>query len=118
AKLPPTSDFFVRVFVNLPDANSRTPSDDPHYAGSFAFFGTEPAEEAPGEHRHQPKFLVNLTNTLQKLKRTQQLRDGTPISVQLVPVPFADKFEREDTELVVDKIAIIVTPVITNDNPQ
>jgi tyrosinase len=118
AQLPATSDFSVRVFVNLPNANSSTPTDDPHYAGSFAFFGTEPPAGTAGEHRHQPRFLVNITNTLQKLKSNQELKDGSPISVQLVPVPFAGKFEREDTQLVMNKIEIIVTPVIINPPPQ
>jgi len=115
AQLPPTSDFSVRVYLNLPNANSSTSIEDPHYAGSFAFFGTEaPTGGAGGEHRHQPKFLVNLTNTIQRLKRSQELKDATPISLQLVAVPFAGKFEREDTELVLNAIDIIITPVIFN----
>jgi tyrosinase len=118
AQLPASSDFSVRVFVNLPNANSSTPTEDPHYAGSFAFFGTEPPAGTASEHKHQPRFLVNITNTLQKLKSNQELKDGSPISVQLVPVPFAGKFEKEDTQLVVNKIEIIVTPVIINPPPQ
>jgi tyrosinase len=121
AQLPPASDFSVRVFINLPAANSSTPIDDPHYAGSFAFFGTEPPDAAApngGEHRHQPKFLVNITDTLQKLKRNQELKDGSPFSVQLVPVPFAGKFEREDTQLILNTIEIITTPVIINSPPR
>ena len=26
--------------MNLPNASSSTPTEDPHFAGSFAFFGT------------------------------------------------------------------------------
>ena len=117
AQLPPESDFFVRVFVNLPNANSSTPQSDPHFAGGFAFFGTEPANAAPAmDHaQHQPKFLVNLTNTIQNLRRSQALKENQPISVQLVPVPFHGKFEREDTQLVLNKIEIIITPVIVKD---
>jgi tyrosinase len=117
AQLPATSDFAVRVFVNLPNANSSTPTDDPHFAGSFAFFGTNPPNApaaAGGEHQHQPNFLVNITNTLQKLKKNQELKEGGPTSVQLVPVPFAGKFEREDTQLLLENIDIITTPVIVN----
>jgi tyrosinase len=116
AQLPPSSDFSVRVFMNLPNANSSTPIEDPHYAGSFAFFGTEAPNATGGEH--QLKFLVNLTNTIQRLKRNQELKDGSPISLQLVPVPFAGKFEREDTQLVLNAIEIIITPVIINPPPQ
>jgi tyrosinase len=117
AELPPSSDFSVRVFVNLPNANSGTPQEDPHYAGSFAFFGMQllNAPEA-AEHPHQqPKFLVNITATLQKLRQRQELREGTPISIQLVAVPFAGKFEKPETQLVLNRIEIIITPVIVND---
>ncbi|MEK6288811.1 MAG: tyrosinase family protein [Acidobacteriota bacterium] len=116
AQLPASSDFAVRVFINLPNASVATPIDDPHYAGSFSFFGTE-QPDAPdhGGHKHPaPKFLVNITDTLQRLKRNQELRDGSPISVQLVAAPFAGKFEKEDTQLALDKIEIIVTPVVIN----
>lgn len=114
AQLPPTSDFSVRVFINLPNANSNTPIEDPHYAGSFAFFGTETPNAAGGEHKHQPMFLVNITNTIQRLRKNQELREGAPISVQLVAVPFSGKFEKEDTQLQLNGIEIITTPVIIN----
>lgn len=109
AQLPANSDFVVRVFVNLPGASSTTPIDDPHYAGAFTFFGTTTPEAT---HSHQPKFLVNLTDTLQRLKRLQQLSDSTPLSIQLVPTPFSGQFERADTELVLNSVDLIVTPVI------
>ena len=115
AQIPPHSDFFVRVFVNLPSASSSTPNEDPHFAGSFAFFGTH---TGPAAHPQQPKFLVNLTNTIQKLRNNQELKEGTPISMQLVPVPFTGKFEKEDTQLELNGIEIIATPVIINPPPQ
>jgi hypothetical protein len=59
-------------------------------------------------------FLVNITDTLRKLKGRQELKEGSPFSVQLVPVPFGGKFEREDTQLLLEKIDIIITPVIIN----
>ena len=122
AAVPPQSDFAVRVFVNLPNASSSTPTEDPHFAGSFAFFGTHSAGAAPdaavGGHQHQPKFLVNLTNAIQRLRSSGQLKEGTPISLQLVPTPFAGKFEREDTQLELNGIEIITTPVIINPPPQ
>ena len=113
AHLPPSSDFAVRVFINMPNANADTPTTDPHYGGSFGFFGTTEPADRPG-HKHQPDFLVNITNTLQKLKRGGQLKDGTPISVQLVPVAFDGTFEKADTQLMLEKIEIITTPVIVN----
>jgi hypothetical protein len=59
-------------------------------------------------------FLVNITPTLQRLRRNQELREGNPLSVQLVAVPFAGKFEKPDTQLMLEKIDIVVTPVIIN----
>jgi len=117
AQLPASSDFSVRVFVNLPNANSGTPTTDPHYAGSFGFFGT-PSPNAAGGHQHQPNFLVNLTNTIQRLKRNQELRDTDPLSLQLVTVPFDGTFEKADTQLALEGIDIITTPVIINPPPQ
>ena len=117
AQLPATSDFAVRVFVNLPTADSRTPNTDPHYAGSFAFFGTPlpNAPEAPDHQHQQPMFLVNITDTLQRLRKNQELKEGTPLSIQLAAVPFGGKFEKEDTELVLNKIEIIISPVMVED---
>ena len=116
AQLPPSSDFFVRVFINMPKADSTTSVKDPHYAGSFAFFGTAPETATQPthdtDHKHQPKFLVNITQTLQRLKQQQELTDKAPISVQLVAVPFGGQFEKMDTQLRLNKIELIVTPVI------
>jgi tyrosinase len=111
ARLPPTSDFAVRVFVNLPDANRNTPMSDPHYAGSFAFFGTSaPGEASAGSAHHQPKFLVSLSAALERLQQSQMLRDS--LSIQLVAIPFKGSFEREDTEIELTSVDIITTPII------
>jgi tyrosinase len=118
AAVPDHSDFSVRVFVNLPSASSSTSIEDPHFAGSFAFFGTHTPVATVGGHNHQPKFLVNLTNAIQRLRSSGQLNEGTPISLQLVPVPFAGKFEHPDTQLELNGIEIITTPVIINPPPQ
>jgi tyrosinase len=113
ASLPPTSDFFVRVFINLPEANASTPITDPHFAGTFAFFGTDTGDQQRGDgHRHQPRFLVNVTNALQKLRSAQLLKNDEAISVQLVAVPFGQQFEKADTFVQLNKIELIVTPVI------
>lgn len=110
AQLPASSDFSVRVFVNLPSADRNTPNTDPHYAGSFAFFGTfTPAADAA--HHHAPRFLVDLTATIQRLRKRQELSADAPISIQLVPTPFAGGFEKEDTELILNALEIITTPV-------
>ncbi len=125
AALPATSDFAVRVFVNLPTADAKTSIDDPHYAGSFAFFGTSPAAEpgappagAAAAHEHAPQFLVNITETLTRLTKQQELKAGAPLTFQLVAVPFGDTFERADTTLLLEQLDLIVTPVIINSTPR
>jgi tyrosinase len=35
------TDFFVKVFIDKPDATASTPDSDPHFVGSFAFFDHE-----------------------------------------------------------------------------
>jgi tyrosinase len=109
AQLPPVSDLLVRVFINFPNAAGSTPIEDPHFAGTFAFFGTH-VENA--HHPDQPRFLVNITETLQRLRQRGELTETTPISVQLVPVPVGDGFAGPDAELILNQIEIIVTPVI------
>jgi tyrosinase len=106
---PATNDFFVRVFLNLPAASASTPTDDPHYAGSFAFFGKQAAH---GDHQPKKDFLVNVTDTLQRLKRMGELAADRPISVQLVAVPATAGFADPDTELVLDKVELVVSPVL------
>ncbi|MHC4956400.1 MAG: tyrosinase family protein, partial [Planctomycetota bacterium] len=110
AHYPPECDFYLRVFINRPGASGETPTSDAHYAGSFAFFGTH----SPGRagHHHRPKFLVNVTPTLQRLKKAGKLAADRPISVQLVPVAVGKQFAKPDAELKLEKIELLVTPVI------
>lgn len=109
-QLPPVNDFFVRVFINLPDAAAQTPTNDVHYAGSFAFFGTRTNDQ--NDHTGKTDFLVNVTDTLKNLKKQGNLSADAPISVQLVAVPVAEQFTRSDIELTLEEIEFIVSPVI------
>lgn len=109
-ELPPNNDFFVRVFINLPGANRRTSTDDAHYAGSFAFFGTR-GDHGDGHH-HKTDFLVNATDTLKRLRRQGQLQSGESLSVQLVAVPAGERFIKADVDLEVRDIEFIVSPVV------
>lgn len=121
AQIPPSTDFEVRVFVNLPNANAATPSEDPHYAGSFAFFGMPApgaAEAPPSVHRHQPRFLVDVTQALQRLRARGELAEGAPLSIQLVPTPFDRAFAAADTPLVLNAVDIITTPVLVSTRQQ
>ena len=69
-------------------------------------------------HKHVPKYLVNITPTLKRLKQQQLITDQSLLTVQLVAVPFLGKFENPSTELLLDTIELIVTPVIINSKEQ
>jgi hypothetical protein len=105
-EVPENRDFYVRVFVNKPDASADTSIDDPHYAGSFGFFydekgmghkmeampGTAMAKSAKKEvapARPQTGFVVDVTQTLQKLNQAGSL--SSEANVSLVPVGYAHR---------------------------
>ena len=83
-KQPLEEDFFVRVFINLSSASADTPTSDPHFAGSFAFF-TDP------DHAAESTFLVDATATLQRLRGLDRIRSGGEVSVQLIAVPMPEQ---------------------------
>jgi len=111
-EVPLKRDFYVRVFLNKPDASADTSIDDPHFAGSFGFFydekgmghkmemnaesakpGSAKARSAntgsakPGEAaRPQTGFVVDVTQTLQKLNQAGSL--SSEANVSLVPVAY------------------------------
>ncbi len=110
ADLPKQNDFFVRVFINLPDADSRTSTQSEHFAGSFSFFGTETGNPSR-HHAHQPEFLINVTDTLKKLRRMGKLRNGEPITLQLIAIPEGQRASPRDMELHLVELAFIVSPI-------
>jgi tyrosinase len=107
---------FIRVFLNLPDANASTPLDDPHYAGYLAIFGHGPCYGGPGHcdlpparprpgdlrprnHNTPRNHRVNVTKTAQKL-----LESATSLQITLVAIG-ADYCE--DSELLrVDGVSL------------
>jgi tyrosinase len=110
AELPAASDFFVRVFINLSTAHAQTPTDDVHFAGSFAFFGTQIGTHV--DRRGKTEFLVNVTDTLRRLRGQGEFHVGEPIDVKLVAVPATNAFIRPETELTLKGIDLIVSPVM------
>lgn len=88
AEMPETSDFFIRVYLNMPEANAQTSTKDPHYAGSYAFFGTR-ADHPEGHKGSHGKtdFLINISNAVERLTREGVLGANETLSVQLVAVP-------------------------------
>ena len=113
ANVPQPTDLYVRVFVDLPSANAQTSTDDPHFAGSFAFFGNPAAEHHAGAAAaDRPRFLVDLTHTLRSLRERNLLATDTPLTVQLVPTPIGERRSLEGREVTLTGVDIITTPVI------
>lgn len=108
---------FIRVFLNLPDANASTPLTDEHYAGYLAIFGHGPCYGGPGHcdlppsiprgydlrprsHNTPRNHRVNVTDTARKLFE----KGATSLQITLVVIG-ADY--REETELLrVDGISL------------
>ena len=89
AQMPPKRDFFVRVFLNKPDASEETSIDDPHFAGSFAFFFDESAmhHHEAGTAAPLTGFLIDVKPTLQRLNQAGSL-STSQLQVSLLPVPY------------------------------
>jgi tyrosinase len=107
--IPASGDFFVRVFLDKPEADARTPIDDPHYVGSFAFFGGDHA----GHHAEssRPSYFVDATNAVRRLSVEGGFAPGDQFQVQLVAVPVRPgTVQRDAFELGRLKIGIAALP--------
>ncbi len=89
-EIPGRGDFFVRVFVNKPDAGAETSTDDPHYAGSFAFFGDQDSEHW-AQGNPQASYIVDITEAVRRLRGTEGMTATDRLDIHLVPVPFPNR---------------------------
>jgi hypothetical protein len=85
---PAEADFYVRVFVDLPEGENRSPDSD-HYAGAFAFFGAHGAEAGHEGHKATYNYMVDLTPTIARLAASGRLSAQEPV-VTFVAVPNPD----------------------------
>jgi tyrosinase len=109
-ELPDKADYFIRVFVNKPDASAETPLEDPHYAGSFAFFFDESAHHHGSEpSTSKPGYIVEVGETLRRLNSAGSLPTDQ-VSIQLIPVTFPhreakpNRFSVQSLELGIAKV--------------
>ncbi|SMH36975.1 tyrosinase family protein [Azospirillum agricola] len=72
---PTLSPLLVNVFVNKPDATAETPYTDPHFVGTFSFFGGH------RNHAMPLNFVLDLTKVAGQLTA-----DGSDPTLQFVPV--------------------------------
>jgi tyrosinase len=94
----------VRVFLNMPEADASTPTDDPHYVSSFTFFEHEGDH---GEHGHGPKtFYANATPAIRRLQEAGLYELGEPLQATLVTVPIVPEGRVEDVEIPFEGLSI------------
>jgi len=112
-QVPPKQDVFVRVFINKPDASASTPIEDPHYAGSFAFFccqehphegaaavPTPAATPTPSTATNQKlSYFVDATATVQRLSQAGSLSADTQITLVAVPIEEGRRIETQKVTL-------------------
>jgi tyrosinase len=108
---------FIRVFLNLPDANAETSIDDPHFAGYLAVFGHGPCIGGPGHcepppsrrrkydvrprsHNTPRNHRVNVTRTARRL-----LDDGAT-SLQIALVVIGADYCAEDELLRLEGVSL------------
>lgn len=89
---PPRTPTGVRVFANCPYATANTPTNDPHFVGTFTFFehgdapGTSSAEHA--EHSGGTRtFYLDAGPALRRLRRAKRFSGTDDVQVHFVPVP-------------------------------
>ena len=79
----------VNVFLNCPYLSAETPVTDPHFVGSFTFFGAhehDAAEGDHGEHDTRMSFVLELTETVARLQALEPDL-GSQLTLQLLPKP-------------------------------
>ncbi|MEM9920991.1 MAG: tyrosinase family protein [Bacteroidota bacterium] len=118
AKLPPANDFFVRVYVNAPEADRNTGTESIHFAGSFAFFGTsEFKHNHEGGHHHTSRSLVDISSTLRKLMQNDMANDDSTLTLSFVAVPLDPALGQVEAALDIEKIDLIMSGVSFKSNP-
>jgi tyrosinase len=108
---------FIRVFLNLPDANASTPLDHPNYAGYLAVFGHGECYGGPGHcdappprarkydlrprsHNTPRNHRVNVT------RRARALIDGGAASLQLTLVVLGVDYQEDHELLRLDGVSL------------
>jgi tyrosinase len=96
---PATAELLVNVFVNCPYLASDTPYTDPHYAGTFSFFGAPKMVGMPG--MAGPTYVIDITAAVRESGFAPD-----KIKLQFMPVPAAAGAESSST-FQVGKIEIL-----------
>jgi len=93
----------VRVFVNKPDANPKTPLDAPNYLGEFTLLPATSKPRTRNQEKPHPRHLVfDVSPHVAAL-----LKDKRQITVTLVPTTANDE-QPEDRKITYQKIYLTV----------
>ncbi len=97
---PEKADLVVNVFVECPYLSPSTPASDPHYAGTFSFFGVSKTMQGMSG-MHSATYVVDITEAV----RQAGLADDK-VKVQLMPLTAAAGAESGST-FKVGKVEIV-----------
>jgi tyrosinase len=98
-KGPAANDLLVNVFVNCPYLSPSTPYSDPHYAGTFSFFGAQKMQDMPGMNSRT--YVVDITTAVREAGFAPD-----KIKLQFMPVSAAAGAESKSS-FYVGKIEIL-----------
>jgi tyrosinase len=110
-EVPQKTDFYVRAFLDKPDATPNTPITDPHFAGSFGFFQDAQAMAGMEAGAMHPRFgfVVDITPTLRRLNQGGGL-SGPQLDITLVPVPY-ERREATGQRLGIERLELGIATV-------
>ena len=107
AEFPKTNDFFVRLYLNNDSGQPDPGMKSIHYAGSFGFFSDQ--HDAPGT---PSRYLVDMTETVARLKKAGKIGADNALRLQLVAVPIgADEKVFADRTLAIEDISLDISTV-------
>ncbi len=82
ATLPERGDFFLRVYINNDSGQPDPGMESIHYAGSFGFFLGQEAGKSPN-------YVVDVTETVARLKKAGKIGAQNSLSIHLVAAPIS-----------------------------
>lgn len=90
----------IRLFLNLPTADLKTPPDDPHYAGSFSFF-FDVSEKKPEFSQR-----MELDHVIRELSERGLWNDTNEFKLTLLPAPLNEREGKADARVPIAAVSL------------
>lgn len=90
----------IRLFLNLPTADLKTPPDDPHYAGSFSFFLDVSEKNAEFSQS------IELDQVIRNLSKKGLWNDTNALVLTLLATPLNEREVSADARAKVASISL------------